>query len=148
MEVTFYTINDDSRKLNKTLGTGEVKNLVDIDGTIDLINPSFKIKKGDLSKSPLKYNYCYIGSPYNRYYYMNAKQPTIGHIFNCECKVDVLMSHKNELQNTRGILERSTSNYNTYISDSSYTVENRIRTQIVDFPNGFSEENLVLVVSG
>lgn len=146
MEVTFYTILDDNRVLNKTLGNGEIKDIVDLDGTVNLLNPTFKIKKGDLSKSPTKYNYCHIGNPYNRYYFLNAKTPTIGHIFNCECKVDVLMSH--DLSNIKGILERSTSNYNTYISDSSYTVERRIRTQTKKFPNGFNDENLILICNG
>lgn len=148
MEVTFYTINDDNNVLNKHLIDGETKYIVDIDGTIDLLNPSFKIRKGDLSKSPLKYNYCYIGNPYNRFYYMNAKQPIQNHIFNIECKVDVLMSFKEDILNQTAIIERSEKYYDTYIPDISYVVENKTRVQTFEFPNGFTSDTYVLTVCG
>lgn len=148
MQVTFYTITDDNNVINKTLGSGESKDVVDIDGTMDVLKPTFRIRKGELSKSPLKYNYCYIGSPYNRYYYMNAKQPTINHIFECQCNVDVLMSFKEEILQQQAIVERSAKYYNTYITDESYTIQNRTRTQTIQFPNGFETDNLILVCAG
>lgn len=111
-------------------------------------NPVIKIRKTDtIEKAVHDFNYLYIPK-FDRYYFIEKRVSLNATVWQLECKVDVLSSFLPELKELNAIIERSNKFFNTYITDDSYTVQNRTRVQTKTFPNGFGTDSLLLVVAG
>lgn len=94
------------------------------------------------------YNYGYLPD-FGRYYYI-ARQTTLNeNTVEIDFVVDPLMSFANEIRTNTGIVLRSESDINTYLSDSEIQelAYKRIQTKL--FPNSFNNNgNLILIVTG
>lgn len=114
----------------------------------EIENPVIKIRKTDtIDKAVHDFNYLHIPK-FDRYYFIEKRVSLNATVWQLECKVDVLSSFLPELKELNAIIERSNKFYNTYITDDSYTVQNRTRVQTKSFPSGFGADSLLLVVAG
>lgn len=125
MQASFYIITEPTNKVNKTLGTA-IKTCgatPQPTGPVDVVNPVLIID-GPLNSAA---NYCYIGEPLNRYYFITALDYTIANKVIVSLHVDVLMTY-------RGFLKTTTLNYVSgaedinEVADSSYPLGDYIKT--------------------
>lgn len=145
MNILLYYNKSPNNYLNK-----ELEELQSIDFNLknqfNIQTPQIVLGSVDFSNI-LKANYAYI-SDWKRYFYirnishLNAKQL----LLSLDC--DVLMSFRESIKNSSGILKRQSNRYNMYLSDSQFATENREITNTYQFPNGFSESNYLLTVLG
>ena len=115
----FYKITDDSRVLNKTLGT-PTDSIITIKGSDSVLNPSITLRYDATLAS---YNYVYIPAPYNRYYFLSPPVISHGKRMTFNCSVDVLMSNKDKINNldvlvTRMEREKYTNSESDFIDDN------------------------------
>lgn len=94
MIITFYTISDDSKVLNKNLGKG-----IDLDCTlrtpIDYINPSFYIKQFQEG-----FNYC---KWQDRFYFINQVSYNADKSYKLSCSIDNLMTYKADIEKSNSL---------------------------------------------
>ena len=111
-------------------------------------NPVILFRKTESVETTIHdFNYCYIPK-FDRYYYIESRESMNATTWKLSCRVDVLMSFKTEIKKLKCIVERSNKYFNTYITDDSYTVQNRTRVQTKAFPSGFGNDSLLLIVAG
>ena len=101
---------------------------VELKDETSFTNPTLKINNEIVSGqfSPDIYNYVFI--PYwQRYYFINDWIYMLG-IWECTCVVDVLASFKTDIGNVSTMVIRSSSDFNTYLSDGIYplTTDNTV----------------------
>lgn len=100
MQLTFYAITDDYRKVNKALGEGVTLN-VDVRTDIDIYNPTFQIKNFDR-----KYNYLLWN---DKYYFITGIGYIGKNVWQIETDIDVLMSYKAMILNADCKIMQSTN---------------------------------------
>lgn len=146
INITLYKTNSPRNKITKTLTDSlafESCNLLD---TTDVLNPNVRLSSNnDLTA----YNYMYIPAT-GRYYFITPVIIATGlYALNAVC--DVLMSHATEIRKQAGILARSSSVYNTYLSDPIYLARCYRQTHTIKFPNSpftTSSNGYYLLTSG
>lgn len=145
VNVILYNTEDSEKVANKSLTqiasiNGDVRsNITLLDELI--IRVEFN---GDVSNV----NYCYINSPYNRYYYVTRIECECAGIYVLSLISDVLTSFKSDFNKWSGIVKRQENNYNLLLNDGSFRVyQNPIVIQ-KEFPNGFSGQEYVLLCAG
>ena len=145
--IKLYVNKSSNNTVNKELSKETVFDIVLKDDTI-IENPVIMLRKTETVETALhNFNYCYIPK-FDRYYYIESRESLNATTWRLQCRVDVLMSFKTEIKKLKAIVERSNKYYNTYITDDSYTVQNRTRVQTKAFPSGFGTDSLILVVAG
>lgn len=120
--VTLYTYTGDDRVVNKSLGTGTEYNDCTFRDSAELHSPVFTVQ----ADVPASVNYCSI-TDHNgktRYYYATVINLRTG-LSVLTCRVDVLMTYKQELYELSVIPLRSASDngYNAYIADGAQPIE-------------------------
>ena len=145
--IKLYVNKSSNNTVTKLLSNETELNIVLKDDTI-IENPVIILRKTETIETALHdFNYCYIPK-FDRYYYIESRESMNATTWKLQCRVDVLMSFSAEIKKLKAIVERSNKYYNTYITDDSYTVQNRTRVQTKAFPSGFGTDSLVLVVAG
>lgn len=94
LNITFYSVNDDYRVLNKTLGEGAILDC-QVRTPIDFINPTFYIKNWDN-----KYNYLLWD---NKYYFINQVNYNADKSYRVECHIDNLMTYKTDIEKSNNL---------------------------------------------
>lgn len=113
MDIILYNTTDDSRKLNKTLTA--IKTIsVRLKDDTDIMHPVIEL---DAANLPTTANYCYIAA-FNRYYFINQQGIKIGRDLTLTLAVDVLMSFKEKILNSRVIAAKSTNRCNKNLPDN------------------------------
>ena len=148
MTVTFYSISDDARVLNKTLGL-PIKSLttVEIWGECSIMDPVLRVV---YDSSLLGANYCYI-SDWGRYYYIEGYDLSEGREMYIRMHEDVLMSNATAIGELNCTVVRTAKNgkANLYLDDGKFKVLNYPRIQTKKFPNSLSKTlSYVLTVAG
>ena len=148
MTVTFYSVSDDARVLNKTLGDAVATlSTVEIFGECSIMDPVLKlVYDADL----LDANYCYI-SDWKRYYYIENYDLSNGREMYVRMHEDVLMSNKTAIGNLECTIVRTAKNgrANLYLDDGKFKVLNYPRIQTKKFPNSLSKTlSYVLTIAG
>ena len=113
MDIILYNTTDDSRKLNKALTAINTISVRLKDDT-DIMHPVIEL---DAANLPPTANYCYIAA-FNRYYYINQQGIKIGRDLTLTLAVDVLMSFKTTILNSRVIAAKSTNRCNKNLPDN------------------------------
>lgn len=90
---------------------------------VNIYNPTIVLKYDDL----IDFNYIYIDK-FKRYYYVETVEVFPNKIYHLTLKCDVLMSFKDDILNSYGIITRQT-NYNNYY-DFDYSSEVRKESNI------------------
>ena len=140
IDFKLYNTTSENNKIDKTLNNEYVTNIVIKDDT-NILTPTVQLniaydniinKKYKNKEKPE--NYCYIPL-FNRYYFILSLINVSNSIFELQLKCDVLMSHKDEILNLSCVINRSTSNYNSYFVDNELSCYNNPRIQTKVFPN-------------
>lgn len=134
MNAKFYYNKSDRIVLNKDISE---KNSVTVryKGDTDLINPIFIVNADKIDD---KINYIYIGGDIKRYYFIDSVIFSQGHI-ELKCSIDVLMSHKSEIENQECIIIRNEKIWNMYLSDDRMELYHKPRYLTFPFEHGFTE---------
>lgn len=132
MSMTLYTVTDDKRVANKTLGTGLTLNTLKFEHPTNMLEPRIIIKT---PQTPFAYNYCYI-SDFGRYYYITNVIALSGKRIALICVEDVLYSLHSQLTNVNAILVRSENSGPTEITDSNFPVHKNKSIKIYEFSGG------------
>lgn len=112
MDIILYNNTDDNRKMNKSLTA--IKTIsVRLKDDADIMHPIIELDGANL---PLTANYCYIAD-FKRYYYINQRGIKIGRVLTLTLSVDVLMSFKDNINDSVVIARRSGTNYNKMLPD-------------------------------
>lgn len=138
MIITFYSITDDSRKINKQLNNGvELDCKVRTD--INIYDPTFLIKN-----FKREYNYLLFDG---RYYFINSIEYVGENRWNLSCHIDVLMTYKDIILNTDCKIKQST-NINPFYNGNDYnnleTTESDLYISDTSFPEIYSSVLLTL----
>lgn len=148
MQVVFYRNSSEDRHVNKKLTNVDTFD-VELKDSCSVQNPVLLLSKYSNS------NYCYI-SDFGRYYYIDDITQIRKNLWQYTLRCDVLMSLKNDILNSKAIIERTESQkyYNKNFDDSEWNrmVEARCTNQILNFPEkfvkNFSDGKYVLVTVG
>lgn len=99
-----------------------------------LYNPVF-LMQGDFSA----YNYVYVPE-FDRFYYITEQHIKTGNLTQINLQEDVLQSWKTQILQNEAILERSQSDYNTYMNDPEvWTAQNK-NVAIIPFVSPVGEQ--------
>lgn len=143
VHITTYVNESDQNTLNKTLTLISINPISAVlkDDT-DLINPTLILSNNVLQD----FNYVYI-QEFDRYYYVTTRAYAQQRYY-VTLAVDVLMSHKDDIEDLTVIANRASHNFNLYQIDPEVPqlAYNVISTQ--KFPFGFGGQSFILAVTG
>ena len=116
---------------------------------MDLLNPVLTFKNSDYPNIATA-NYCYLGAPFNRYYFMGTATAGEDGLTRIPCHVDVLYTYRQNILNADCIAERSSSSYSDYLQDEYIQIEKGYTYNISKFNYSFNPDtgDYVLLVSG
>lgn len=144
MQISFYNTSSPYNMINKSLSnehtyTGSLKN------ECSVFKPTVLM---ELDSAPL-FNYAYIPE-FGRYYFIEDSVCIRDRLYEITMKCDPLMSFSEDIRNCYGVIEKQGSDYfDYYIDDGSYKFENKIRNNVVSFPNGFNNNSdFILITAG
>lgn len=142
MTVKFYTTNSEHNRVNKTLlNEYTLDNVFLLDGQ-DILNPSIRVD----SNNVFYYNYVYI-SEFGRYYYIENVTQDYDGLATVKLSIDVLMTYKNEILNTTGLINRADKNQ--YLVDNAIVTNTKSTKQIIQFSESLpTDSDYILIVSG
>lgn len=131
--ISLYDCSDDPRKLTKTLSGQITVNNVRPTGIVDLMNPSFEL---DYDSSYTTKNYCEVGAPFNRSYFITDMKIDIGKKIIISCAVDVLQTYNGQIKpiNANIIRSENENMAEPYLPDNEY----KIRTGFQNYTDVFA----------
>lgn len=130
VNIDFYINSSDDDVLDKNITTRTSKT-VTIKDPVDILD--FTIPFNDTSIDDV--NYAYMNG---RYYFCNPILES-GNLTSLHFRVDPLMSWKDQLKNLSAIVDRTGSNYNTYLPDSEVKVTSYTNIHRLESTSGFSQ---------
>ena len=137
MTVKLYRNKAPNNKVNKSSSITLVDTITEAifkeDGALDILNPKVLIKWGTDVSDFATINYLEIPK-YNRFYFINNIY-TVGGLVALECKVDVLMSHKHDILNSKQYIMRSESKRSPYLVDQKIPFRSDKRVHYNPFGN-------------
>lgn len=146
MKVTFYTCENDRRKMNKSLT--EVKSFSDVKlkDNQSIIEPHIILKTFEEFNTV---NMVYI-SDFDRYYFIKDKITVTGGMIEFVCHSDVLYNTRSEMMEQYCVVGRSTTGGSSYIVDDKAVIDSRPKYTVIPFSEDvFSEHfDYVLNIAG
>lgn len=143
MRIIFYTTNSDSNELNKNINlVTELQCNVNKDN-LDVLSPILFLSYFDIKK--LNINYCYI-EELNRYYFINSYTIEKNNLIKIQLETDVLMTFKNDILLSSGIVKETKNNQNNF--SSQFELLDTKQQKILYFSDGnnkFTDDKLYLV---
>lgn len=129
--VQFYINNSDDDTLDKNITASGTAKTVTIKDDTDILD--FTIPFNDTSIIGVNY-----AQMLGRYYFC---EPILnkGQLTSLHFKVDALMSWKDHIKNLSAIIDRTGSNYNTYLPDSEVKITSYNNIHRLESTSGFSQ---------
>lgn len=140
MIIRMYNNSSDSNIVDKTLNN-MVEYPVKIKGTIDILRPTIQMQ----IKEKFIYNYCYIPD-FNRYYYIDSIEVFPNNLYELRLKCDVLMSFKDSIIGSVGMLKKKV--YNGYIESGISEVKKEVKIYNSDVTIDIENRNTIMVTIG
>lgn len=152
MNIKLYVNNSDNNVINKN-----IVEMLSIDGYFrdpdNILNPNLTLE-GDWNVIHTC-NYVYIPQ-FARYYFIvdklcvgtNYTENVRRDVITLSLKVDVLESFKTSILNQTAYIERQQNLWNLYLNDSFIQTQSNIIRVLRNFPNGLTDEELILIVAG
>lgn len=144
MTVELYKTRSEKNRLYKDL-----RDKITLTGTLkdetSIFTPSIQIE----STTPLaQYNYMWF-EYFQRWYFITAMTVVRANLWRAECKVDVLMSFRDDILKSTALLNTSSTptTYNKYITSGKYVSTVKSKTDIVQFPDGLSDTGEWILVT-
>jgi hypothetical protein len=133
MKVQFYKNSSTSNTLDKSIsGNKQIDATFNRDDHLDVMNPIIIFKMTSDVKDIIKYNYCYIPD-LKRYYYID-KISTEGGLVKMECRVDVLMSFRQDIKASKQYVIRSQKrNPSPYLEDNMLPIKSKHNYKSIAF---------------
>lgn len=153
MQLHAYVYTDDSRVIEKSLGTPILINAEFLKST-DLIHTTLVYTTDDKLEYP-KFNYIVINSASTikffsqrkRGYFVdwdNAVNVARG-VWHIPCILDVLYTYASEILASEQVIDRNENDYNLYLQDNMYAKRAYPLTQCVSEFTGFSNDYTYIV---
>lgn len=143
MNVKLYKNESNNNVLNKKITLISEDNIL-LKDNVDVYKPIIKIKRPLLNNC----NYVYI-EDFKRYYYITNKRSINTDVIELSLKCDVLMSFKNDILNSKGLIIKSENLINDYINSDIYVNDVREKTRVINFKNGFNDTpEFILITAG
>ena len=118
-------------KVNKTL-SNETTITLRYKETTSVTDPDIIISS-DITITD--YNYIFVGSPIERYYYIESYEMAQQYII-LHCHVDVLKSFSGDIYNTECIISKNQKAYNLFLNDDKMQLYNKSRILTKPFYDG------------
>lgn len=112
MQIDLYSITDDPRKLEKTLGTADTRTGA-VRGAIDVLRPEVLVEGGVVLA-----NYAHIPDFGDRYYFIEEREVVRKGLQRLALRVDVLMSYADQIRTCPAVCARSANVVNAFLPDS------------------------------
>lgn len=149
MNISIAVTSDDEHKVHKTLSilgsyTGTLKE------DCSMENPSIMVQvpEGTCQQS----NYAAISAggelPRTYYYFIKDKVMHRTGIVELELECDYLMTFENEIRALNCTVDRNEKLANAYLIDNEYQILACDNIVTIDFPQGFGNEQLILLTVG
>ena len=147
MQIDLYSITDDPRKLEKTLGTADSRTGA-VRGAIDVLRPEVLVEGGVVLA-----NYAYIKDFGERYYYIEEREVVRKGLQRLQLRVDVLMTYAAQIKTCPAVFDRSHNLDDAYLSDGSLPVHSFQRLATIPFFREFTfgdqfDEQYVVILAG
>lgn len=143
MKCIFYTINQDPKKVNKTLSDG-----VTIEGILrdplNVVDPIIEFEAGGLESAA--YNYVYI-EDLARYYFCTVTNDSYN-LNTATCHCDVLKTASSFLAQRKATLKRSEYLYNGYLNDPDFNAYAYRNIVLKSFPTAIRNDSIILMTVG
>ena len=111
MQIDLYSITDDPRTLEKTLGTADSRTGA-VRGSIDVLRPEVLVEGGVVLA-----NYAYIKDFGERYYYIEEREVVRKGLQRLQLRVDVLMTYAAQIKACPAVCARSANVVNAFLPD-------------------------------
>lgn len=144
MNVIFYTVTDDNRKVEKALNS-PVTYGCNLKNDCSIIKPIIILQFSAITDLTNR-NYCYI-SDFKRYYYIKNYTVRTQNIIEVELSVDVLMSNASQIKNLNGIISRQENEFNAYVTDDRFLTDNKTLHYFKQFSPIFENEDYVYIIA-
>lgn len=147
MEIKLYTVSDDPRTLEKTLGTADTRTGA-IRGELDVIRPTVTVE-GDITGK----NYAYIAA-LGRYYYIEDREIIRTGLTALHLRCDVLMSWADSIKQCPAVFERSENLVNAYVADGIVKVQSYMQVCTIPFDfefvygDGTGKPEYIVILAG
>lgn len=141
--VTLYTNTNDSDHLSPELGTGlSFSNCVlKHEADVDMLTLEIQTETNLAG-----YNYAHVAR-YGRYYWARIRAIRYG-LWEIVMESDPLATFKTELLNLTGTVNRAEQLYNGYLNDPNYIALAPLEYTFKSFPNGMTQNALILMTVG
>ena len=149
--VDFYYNKSENNRLDKDLESVGISTQPCVfKASSSILTPTLQLQYSNDNSAArfFKCNYVKLGSPINRYYYVDDIIAVANKLIEIRCHVDVLMTYKNYIRQQTVIIHRQENNWNLYLDDGSFKVYQNPRVQTKLFPDGFTTQQFVLAVAG
>lgn len=150
MNIEFMINVSEPRTVDKVVTTAFT-----LEGTIRqesaIVSPSILFETDGLFTNQLaSVNYAYIPD-FFRYYYINEVTHIRNHLWQVDFQCDVLMSFKQHIKNSIAIIEETSTtgpeNVNKYMKNDAYATLVKHKTDIIQFPQGFSSTPYFILIT-
>lgn len=143
--IVFQKNNSDARKINKSL-----TDVLTLSGTLraecSIYDPVFTITDPDAKI--LTCNYMTIPTFGRSYFIHDIRSTKSTNVFEVTAHVDVLKSFAEQILAANAMIDTSESGGRAYMDDPNMRLLATPNILIKKFPNGFTAQELVLLVSG
>lgn len=136
MNCILYNNQSQENKLNKVLTNKGTRTVIFLD-SVDFLRPRITVKS-----LPTETNYVYIES-LGRYYFITDIKNLKNELFELNLRCDVLMTYKQDIEETQAIITESTNDVN--IHNAGYVAEKDIDTTSINLENPFTDNSDVLI---
>ena len=146
LTVQMYVNHSDNNVVNKSLSAGPSFSC-DFKKESSIFDPSILVATSDDLSG---YNYFTITDFNNRSYFVTDISVIRDGIWQITGHVDVLSTYKNELMGLSAVIKRQNYQYNTYLDDPNFQVQNNESIETLGFTgSAFTKAlNYLLVVAG
>lgn len=154
MEVVFFNVTDNPKKIAKSLKDGTAV-AVNYHIETNQYSPVIRVSYPDAQAFETNgFNYVKIAGTASatsewekrdKYFFITNAESIGKGLFNIHLKCDVLMTYKKEILNTQATVIRSSNNYNMYLNDGEYY--KALPYPIMgckEFPSGFGGYKILL----
>lgn len=115
MNITTYQLTCERNVLDKTNFLQAIGTMTEVvlKDTTSVLHPTLLIAQSGI----ITFNYLYI-EEFSRYYYVDSVSAVRNGVWEVTCSVDVLMSHKDAIENQTVIVNRCASEYDALLKDT------------------------------
>lgn len=152
MTIDFYNCADANNVIDKTLTDKVTVSTVQPVEPCDFLNPSFIMNK---SATTTGKNYCYIGAPLSRHYFVTGYELLTGGRVLVKCSIDVLKTYASGIGASTGTVLRAEKPISKALHDNKYPLAPNMDVVNIlypetpfDYTSGDGYYNYLLTVVG